>query len=337
MAETTQQIPGDDAQPPVPTSTVSPSPFDKPSADFVLRTADHVDFHIRRAILEEASVVFANMFADADGGPSGAPFVPLTECSQTIDTLLRMCYPVSDPEFASLDELKPVMEAARKYQMDDLMPTFTRRLITLSALFPLQAYALALQYGMEDTARVAAKHCLSLTHPWPYVAELERISGGAYFRLLDYQAKCAQTAQATVRSTVWLKDYRFTWLTCTFRDCPRLDVPEALVPGARDANDIYAGRPWFSAHLNRTQALLATRPSRSAVDHPDAYEQVVRDAADCPTCRYNILTDVRRFHAELANELEKRVCKVCLCAQYRPGLESCDDVLHMQVVLEVKL
>ncbi|EIW58599.1 uncharacterized protein TRAVEDRAFT_47742 [Trametes versicolor FP-101664 SS1] len=315
MDEATQQAHGDDTQSPTP--TIAPPPFDKPSADIVLRTADYVDFCVRRAILEEASAVFADMFSLPQPSPgadssSRTPPILVSEDSKTIEALLRMCYPVSDPEFASLDELKPAMEAARKYQMDGLMPTFTRRLVALSGLFPLQAYALALQYGMEDTARVAAKHFLSLPHPWRYVAELEHISGGAYFRLLSYREACAQAAKGATRGTEWLEDGKYTWFTCGSADCPRPKARNKVCIMSIRGGDEIEARPYFDVHLARTAALLAAKPSRSTVDHAGAYMQLVQDAAPCSTCKSLIAADASRFHQNLALEVDKRVNEVVL-------------------------
>ena len=45
-----------------PLRTASP-PFDKQSADVILRTSDTVEFYVRKAILEEASMVFADIFS----------------------------------------------------------------------------------------------------------------------------------------------------------------------------------------------------------------------------------------------------------------------------------
>ena len=42
-------------------STADP-PFDKETTDLILRTSDHVEFHVWKGILAEASPVFEDMF-----------------------------------------------------------------------------------------------------------------------------------------------------------------------------------------------------------------------------------------------------------------------------------
>ncbi|KAH9852627.1 hypothetical protein C2E23DRAFT_711728, partial [Lenzites betulinus] len=139
-------------------------PFDNPSADFVLRSDDKVDFHVWRAILREASPIFLDMFSlsqpHAGGQPPtymDVPIVHMTESTGTLESLLRYCYPVPDPEFASIDDLKPVLEAARKYQMDYAMRMLAQRLLVLAEAAPLQAYAVALQFDLDNIAQAAAK------------------------------------------------------------------------------------------------------------------------------------------------------------------------------------
>ncbi|EJF64449.1 hypothetical protein BD309DRAFT_831871, partial [Dichomitus squalens] len=111
-------------------------PFDKASADLVLRTSDYVDFHVWKCILALASPVFEDMFELAEHGkrsegktaegaectsstPSSASVIEVPETSSAWTLLLRWIYPsrpCHDPLPPFL--LKTALAAAHKYQMD---------------------------------------------------------------------------------------------------------------------------------------------------------------------------------------------------------------------------
>lgn len=105
------------------------APFNKPTADFVIRSSDNVDFLVQSAILAEASPSFANMFSvsqppvsDSESTTSqdtdkARPVIPVTESSNVLDRLFRICYPVRDPTFTHLRDVRLVLEAHRKRRM----------------------------------------------------------------------------------------------------------------------------------------------------------------------------------------------------------------------------
>ena len=45
-----------------PQARKAASPFDKPSADVILRTSDFVDFYVHKVVLSLASAFFEDMF-----------------------------------------------------------------------------------------------------------------------------------------------------------------------------------------------------------------------------------------------------------------------------------
>ena len=96
-------------------------PFNKSEADITLRSSDLVDFHVRRHILFEASPVFESILSipqsHTSEGDQARPVVELTEDNKTLDTLLRICYPVVKPASKrSLEELESAVKAAQKYE-----------------------------------------------------------------------------------------------------------------------------------------------------------------------------------------------------------------------------
>ncbi|OJT11391.1 hypothetical protein TRAPUB_12086 [Trametes pubescens] len=306
-------VDGDVAQPISPSS--APAPFDNLSTDIVLRSADHVDFHVWRVILREASVFFANMFADAQSGPSDAPLVPMTESARTVEALLRLCYPVPDPEFASIDDLKPVMVAARKYQMDYIMQVLTRHLLVFAENTPLQAYAIALQFDLVDAARTAARLTLRCDDPCPFTEELDAVPATAYYHLLAYRRRCGEVACRAINSFTWLEDgSTLVWFRksagmsscgCSMAEKPRYYVQtEAGVK-----TPVYA-TSWFQKHLDCIRAALLARPYGGAVLVDGLCNQIIEDAVSCNTCRWKIHSDTRKFMSGLAVEVDKRVSAI---------------------------
>ncbi|EIW58214.1 uncharacterized protein TRAVEDRAFT_124691, partial [Trametes versicolor FP-101664 SS1] len=142
-------------------SRFAPHPFDKPCADIVLRTCDRVDFRVRRHILIEASPVFDSMFLlpqpQADAESPHAPIVDLAEDSGTIETLLRICYPIRNPPLGQpLDAIETMLRAAMKYEMESPVSVLTDHLLTLAERMPLAVWAVACRLHLEDVAKLAA-------------------------------------------------------------------------------------------------------------------------------------------------------------------------------------
>ncbi|KAH9918222.1 uncharacterized protein BXZ73DRAFT_53092, partial [Epithele typhae] len=187
-------------------------PFNKASADTILRTVDRVDFRVRRSILAEASPFFEDMFSlpqpiapiDANGnGANAIPIVHVSEDSKTLRMLLLLCYPVNKPDLVSLEEIVPVLEGAQKYVMEWPVTLLSRMLLALVPAHPLRVWAVACRTGLQDVARCAAKEIKKLspdhasTSPFfePALRKMveslggnvfDRVTAGQFFRLRDY-------------------------------------------------------------------------------------------------------------------------------------------------------
>ncbi|KAI0371626.1 hypothetical protein BV20DRAFT_965361 [Pilatotrama ljubarskyi] len=182
---------------PTPAPTNAAYPFNKAAADAILRSSDNVDFWVRRSILAEASCIFEDMLSipqpppgalDDDDIKDGLPVIRLTEDSQTLDKLLRLCYPIDDPEFSTLDELRPVLEAAMKYMMEEATSLLRSRLVKLGHSQPLRAFAIACALDLTQEAESLVP--LAYTAHCAFVDELKDISAGVYYRVSHYMAKC---------------------------------------------------------------------------------------------------------------------------------------------------
>ncbi|KAH9837621.1 uncharacterized protein C8Q71DRAFT_553598 [Rhodofomes roseus] len=186
-----------DNSPPGSRTTAGP-PFDKSSADVVLCTLDDIDFLVHAQILCMASDVFESMLSIPQPNVSdprdvhtetGLPLVHVSEDSQTLDRLLRLCYPVADPKLCSLDDIKPVLAAAVKYQMEEAIALMKDKVKSLCMDSPLPVYVVACELDLEDLAHQAAATVRVRELTTEYAPELDRITAAQYYRLLYYGAR----------------------------------------------------------------------------------------------------------------------------------------------------
>ncbi|KAI1790311.1 hypothetical protein LXA43DRAFT_519538 [Ganoderma leucocontextum] len=182
-------------------------PFNEPTADIVICSSDQVTFRLHRIILSLASDFFKDMLSLPQPGNephlSELPMINVTEPSDVLERLFRLCYPVDDPVLGTLHELCSTLEAALKYQMAEAIKITKRKLRSFASSEPLRAYAIACRFDLEAEAEAAAKEVLSQHAQGEYVVELEEISIGAYHRLLSY---CERKGRVSDR-------FRFTFHT----------------------------------------------------------------------------------------------------------------------------
>lgn len=199
--------------PPSPSSdtlhpTDAPHPFNQPSADLILRTADLVDFRVQSTVLALASPFFAAMFAlpqpVATTGTScphcgkakqgETAVIPVSEDSATLDLLLRIVYPIlkTHSKIEDPQAMVPALLAAMKYEMDLPVQMLSERLVALTPAKPLQVWGAASRTGLEGIARQAAdalkaswtpqanKEALTLLDG---LGDMTGIAAGDYYRL----------------------------------------------------------------------------------------------------------------------------------------------------------
>ncbi|KAL1941204.1 hypothetical protein VTO73DRAFT_7416 [Trametes versicolor] len=137
--------------PDTPRPTNAPHPFDLPSGDLILRTADFVDFRVHTLQPHPSA-------PHADAEAQTTPVVPVSEDSATLELLLRLVYPISKPRAKMEDPhmIVPALQAAAKYEMELPVDILSERLIAIVPKSPLQVWAAACRTGLEDVARQAA-------------------------------------------------------------------------------------------------------------------------------------------------------------------------------------
>ncbi|KAL5518784.1 hypothetical protein ACEPAH_467 [Sanghuangporus vaninii] len=110
------------------TSSVLEKPFHpdfcSSTADFVVRSSDGIRFKCHRLFLQESSPVFRTMLTLPQPGTSTPPDVTsrppsidLPEDGKTLETLLRIIYPIPQPTIDSISLLVKAFLAAEKYDM----------------------------------------------------------------------------------------------------------------------------------------------------------------------------------------------------------------------------
>ncbi|KAL6300880.1 hypothetical protein BKA93DRAFT_501364 [Sparassis latifolia] len=187
-------------EPPSPAPPIwAQPPFDNLSANIILRSSDNIDFCVHSVILSEASPFFKDMFSlqqpIVDRTKSnntveyrdGRPVITVGEDSRTLDGLLRLCYPITDPELKDLLLVRPMLEAALKYQMDEATAITRKALRSFAEKEPLRIWAIACRLRLEEDAHYAAQFTLqqtSIADSFPQ--EMQEITAGPYFRLLKY-------------------------------------------------------------------------------------------------------------------------------------------------------
>ncbi|KAH9834048.1 uncharacterized protein C8Q71DRAFT_859719 [Rhodofomes roseus] len=303
-------------------SLVTPAspPFDRIDADFILRTADNVDFRVHKLTMRMASEIFEEMFslgyaATSDDDADGIPVVRVTEHSQIIDALLRIIYPTQDPVLDTPTTACEVMRASLKYEIEVAMSFAKKALLDpkVASKDPLTVYAAACQMRMPNLALEAAK--LSLRHEQIFLtatapAGLDSLPATILFALMQYREKCKAIVQRFVQDDrVWKGWREFRYFLCEICDPRPINDDGLPREGAVILN---------VEHLRVVlRDLLRSMPGPV----PDISEVMLssmllmagsREITKCESCRMSIVRDVREFHAEILSEVQRSVSMIKL-------------------------
>ena len=196
-------------------------PFADSDADLILRSSDNVDFRVHKLILAKASEFFRDFpyeVSPTDGSGDCPPVVPLlNERHWTVERLLRFIYPVDPPCFSTLPEVRAVLEAGHKYQVDAVAKRIADVLLRPRFVEeqPLAVYALSCGYRVEPSARAAARNAIGrdlLTEPGR--EELRYMSGEDYHRLLEYLEKCTAVVRQVTSIEKSTRSFSCTRIGC---------------------------------------------------------------------------------------------------------------------------
>ncbi|KAH8110802.1 hypothetical protein DFH11DRAFT_741318 [Phellopilus nigrolimitatus] len=308
------------------------APFVAPNGDVTLRSSDQQDFQVVKAILTIASSFFKSMFSlpqpEGQGGCE-LPVIPVTEDSTTLDTLLRLCYPVKKPIVTDINLVEAVLGAALKYEMEIVVQEMCRALVSGGLLEsqPLRVYAIACRYELDEEMRLAAKATLKMSIEGVYVKEFETLPTSRYFHLLQYRSQVTAYLDSVLYQS-----------TCTIDKPPtsfeeRTGVPKALPKQDADAmsllcrcfvwspsNSLYYSKPpssckfvadfWVS-FASRARNAIHIVPHNQGIYSQEFLRETLQVASKCEYCsknaaaQWNIASEkLRAIMDDNANEVQ---------------------------------
>ncbi|KAI0791436.1 hypothetical protein C8Q75DRAFT_78094 [Abortiporus biennis] len=192
------------------TTITTSETFNYPNADVIIRSSapNKVDFRVHKFILSLSSSFFETMFTLPDlpkkAPKTNLPVVDVSEPADTIDPLLRIIYPsIPDPIFDTLVTLRPVLEAALKFEMQAAVVVLRRVLLKPAFLKvnPMKVYALAASYNFEDEAKVASQHTLNLElSTQPLMEDMKTMSAYYYHRLITMHRRRSEAARTLIQT-----------------------------------------------------------------------------------------------------------------------------------------
>ncbi|KAF7369599.1 BTB domain-containing protein [Mycena venus] len=207
---------------PAPFSGVVGSDSDTRPADFILRSRDGVDFHVRKAILAAVSDFFDGLFTLPTSNPNdygdisrdGKAVLVLPESAKVLYALLWMAYPrrswAKNPlEETDMDGIVRVLTAANKYQFL-VVERLVVKMLDAPALLdahPYRVFAIAKLRALPALARAAALRTLRSPASPPPLAfpEMELLPWSTGQKMHDFHRQCGTAAcEMTKKTAIWI-------------------------------------------------------------------------------------------------------------------------------------
>ena len=262
--------------------------FSADDADVILVSSEPkpTEFRVHRCILAAASPFYRDMFAlpQSTSHDKQLPVIPVSETSPTLDGLLRFVYPVPDPHISSLDELVPILGAAVKYDFVAVIHTLRKLLLVprFVKLAPTRVFAIACRFDLEDEARLASQHTLTVNIlDCPISEDLKYITAYSYHRLLDLHRRRASAAQEILRLPQELK-------------CSQCNGSGYSVFGAPK---------WWYEFERRAREELAVRPTTDVIFEMSFLAQMA-SAAGCQRCPGSVFDSIK-YLQELKRKIDE--------------------------------
>ncbi|KAH9010302.1 hypothetical protein EDB84DRAFT_1252731, partial [Lactarius hengduanensis] len=168
-----------------------------PGADVILRSSDHVSFHVHKSILAISSPFFTDLFSlpqPPDGEViEGLPVVQVSENAELLHSFLTVLYHIPSAIPDSYEMTLALLAASQKYNITAVLSIFRsrigRQLPTTEAAF--RAYAIACSKQLIPEIEAAAR--LTLDHPMTFevIADaLPLFEGSALSDLVRFRKRC---------------------------------------------------------------------------------------------------------------------------------------------------
>ncbi|KAL5531310.1 hypothetical protein ACEPAG_4187 [Sanghuangporus baumii] len=266
------------------------SPFLQPNGDAILHSADSHKFYVVKAILAIASPFFLSLFSlPQPEDRSDVPTISVSEDSRTLDVLLRFCYPVKNPVVEDLSLAEKVLAAALKYEMEIVVQSMCRVLVSEKALVtqPLRVYAIACQYKLAEESRLAAIATLRTPIEDVYVEELEALSAAHYFNLLKFHRRVKAEIYFILRKASRTVHEFYEYKVEPTRAEPTKEVQSILCRCFDQYSEcsLGGGASWWKYFVkNQVIPAVYHAPLRlDVLEYPET--PAIRDQWSCCTCK----------------------------------------------------
>jgi len=292
------------------------APFNKRGADLILQSSDLVNFRVLRAILREASEVFADMLSipqSPEKPVENLSVVQLVEDSDTLDAVLRFCYPVAAPSL-TISNIGSVLAATVKYCMDGPAETIKMQLERFVEKEPLRVYAIAKRHNLNGemgrVIKLAATNTLSIYHILDeYNPDISSLDSASLFTLMKYRQECSTTIDDILGEKLrWLGNPNpWVWYKC--QQCAYSSIDKYCGTN-REGKSRHIPARWWSIYVDRLAAELRKTPTPETIFKVEK-DEALEMASECPQCKESYVEkDLRKFCNLLKQELEHRIALV---------------------------
>ncbi|KAG1774143.1 hypothetical protein EV702DRAFT_1127087 [Suillus placidus] len=291
-------------------------PFLHAKGDIILRSSDGVDFRVITLFLSLASSSFDSIIeqaAQSDQIEGDLPIVPVEENHRVLDICLRFCYPstlAEDPPLHEIEDIIPVLEAARKYSLKPLEHKVRQALKSRMEKEPLRCFALAMRAQLNIEATLAAEYTLRQSLIPARVPEINLITAKELLALLTYHHRCGISVQSLGKDLSWitsgyliLNATGYQWIISGSCGCES---------GSRFLLNGQKPLKWWSDYMEKSMMSLYDKPSSHTVlaGVGDTVRRV--RASGCSQCCSNILANMTKFAEFFSRKVDTLTAKVDL-------------------------
>ena len=316
------------------------APFDDKDADIIFRSSDHVDFHLYKVVVAKASPVLRDMIT-LPTETTAPQVVELTETARTLEHVFRFCGPVAFPDITTVDDIRAVLEAARKYDMAVVVANLRWVIRLILPKETLRVYASAYMYELEDVAREAA--VLLLHEPTFHIPsipppEFDVLPSFAIYTLHTYRQKCVQAALRVLDDHEWILNgdherarlatalrspsSAWCWITDSrahevlghSAQCVQSAVQFKWSSESRGKHPtIYYAQWWWVSYVDTLRQALGSRPSgRTVLAHIGdmSSSECLSQAMSCSRCTPKAYADLSLYNTLLSAKVDAAISEV---------------------------
>ncbi|TFY68864.1 hypothetical protein EVG20_g3392 [Dentipellis fragilis] len=233
------------------------------------------------------------------------PTVDVPEDSHALGLLLRCCYPLRPPTLATLPDVRCVLQAALKYEMDAARAVAETGLKDVVDEDPVGVFAIGCRCNRQDVCQLAARRLLAHSSQSFESEELRGLSAYHYNKLTQWHMRCCLAAYGVLSRRDWFESSDV--VSSKIRSLCICWVPDRK-PSQWNA------RKFIWDYLDRARDALVTCPNSGIV----ISDEILGSSAswcsvfcrDCGTIPKDYPEARRSFSALLGREVERVVSEV---------------------------